>query len=605
MIKIISAELVLWGTLLLLFSCNSPKNSTETPGHKQIVSLVNEARSAASASPDRALVLCDSADALSRTYALVDTFDLAICRIRAKAVSNTGMPDSAFNILHRLYEQKKQWPDTGVLVRTLYDLGWYSYTGGNITTAEKYLDRTLGLMEQAHIERNRVSYMTVYADILIDRGKYTEAQDCLFKALRLAEAVKDTYSIALCYKGIGNVYSSCKNATDAINYYLSACEYFKSIKEQPMIVAVLTDIGLSYRKSRLDSALYFCNMALAADTGTGNIRTRVITLYNIGSIHAKMMNLDEARACYDQVIDICQKNNILHGLPKVYSGYATLENALGNTQKEAAYYTKAIDLSRQLGDNTTSIELMKSLLPVYKKTGEWEKYTRLSAEARVLEDSLMSTRNIIRLHDIAKSYDMEKKEMANQYLGMMLERENQMNRLWKSLLLLFVIAFLLTGILFTVNKRLKKGLESSYYILMEQYREERKQREKAEIKLFEVAQHTGSTRNLLDYFNNEKPYLNPDLKAADVMDTLSITYKELQDILSALNHPNFKSLLNHYRVQETVLRFEDPSFDHYTIEAIARDAGFGSKTRFYTIFESVKGVKPAFYRSQINLPARS
>jgi len=29
------------------------------------------------------------------------------------------------------------------------------------------------------------------------------------------------------------------------------------------------------------------------------------------------------------------------------------------------------------------------------------------------------------------------------------------------------------------------------------------------------------------------------------------------------------------------------------------------RATFYAVFETVKGVKPAFYRSQINLPARS
>ncbi|MFN7830597.1 MAG: hypothetical protein ACK5Q2_01310, partial [Bacteroidota bacterium] len=157
--------------------------------------------------------------------------------------------------------------------------------------------------------------------------------------------------------------------------------------------------------------------------------------------------------------------------------------------------------------------------------------------------------------------------------------------------------------LYLLNKRLKRGLESSYHILMEQYREEKKQREKAERELLDATQYTEKTRKLLEYFNTQRAYLNPDLKYTDVTDTLQFTYNELQASLEELNQPNFKAMLNHYRIQEVVLKFEDPSFDHYTIEAIAKDAGFGSKTRFYTIFESVKGVKPAFYRSQINLPA--
>ena len=137
---------------------------------------------------------------------------------------------------------------------------------------------------------------------------------------------------------------------------------------------------------------------------------------------------------------------------------------------------------------------------------------------------------------------------------------------------------------------------------MEQYREEKKQREIAEKELLDATRYTENTRKLLEYFNTEKAYLNAELKYTDLMDTLQLTYKELQDALDELNFPNFKALLNQYRVQEVVLKFEDPAFDHYTIEAIAKDAGFGSRAAFYVAFEAIKGVKPTFYRSQINLP---
>jgi AraC-like DNA-binding protein len=221
----------------------------------------------------------------------------------------------------------------------------------------------------------------------------------------------------------------------------------------------------------------------------------------------------------------------------------------------------------------------------------------------MLDDSLLNTEKKMQVQDIAKTYEIEKKEIERQYLSTSLEKENRNSRLWLSLMVFFSIAFVVTSVMIVVNRRLKKGLESSYHILMAQYREEKKQRERAENELSNALQFTENTRKLLDYFNTKKAYLNPELKSADVMEALQLNYRELQDALEELDYQNFKSLVNYYRVQEVVTKFEDPSFDHYTIESIAKDAGFGSKTRFYSTFESVKGVKPAFYRSQINARA--
>jgi tetratricopeptide (TPR) repeat protein len=588
---------------VLLFSfCKNRNAQPETPEHKQVAEVAARARSMTGTNPGQALAWCDTAEILARTYALTDSFDLKIGHIRANAVAAMGMPDSAFSIVSRMYEQKKQWPDTAAIVWALYKMGWYSYTGSHLSAADKYISRTINLMERAGIVKNRANYMTLYANILMDQGKYTEAQDCLFRAVRISESVKDTFALGLCYMGIGHVYIASKNMDKALEYYRKAYQSFDELHDREYSVSVLTDIGVSYLKSRPDSSLYYYNLALAADSGNTNVRTRVIILFNMGNALVNTGQMEKARQCFDQVFDICQKNGIASGMPRVYSGYGSLEALKGNVRKSEEYYRKAIALARQSGENITVIELMTALSDVYKNAGEWENYSKESEEARILEDTLLDVTKKMQLQDIANMYSMEKKEMEKQHLSTLLDGENKRSNLWLSLFFISAVALVILAFLYLLNKRLKRGLESSYHILMEQYREEKKQREIAEKELLDATRYTENTRKLLEYFNTEKAYLNAELKYTDLMDTLQLTYKELQDALDELNFPNFKALLNHYRVQEVVLKFEDPAFDHYTIEAIAKDAGFGSKTRFYTIFESVKGVKPSFYRSQINIP---
>jgi tetratricopeptide (TPR) repeat protein len=588
----------------LLFSCCKNRNTEpETPERKQIAEVIARARSLSGASPDQALALCDTAEILARSYALTDSFDLKIAHTRSNAIAAMGMPDSAFSTINRVYEQKKYWPDTAAWSWALYKMGWFSYRGGHIPTAENYLSKAIGLMDQAGIVKNKANYMTVYADILQDRGKYTEAQDCLFKAVRIAEGVKDTFALGLCYMGIGHVYVASNNMDKALEYYRKAYQSFNELNDRDQCVAVLTDMGLSFLKSSPDSSLYYYRLALAADSGNTSVNVRVITLFNMGNAFFKLGQLEKARSYYDEVLDICQKNGILSGLPKVYSGYGTLEALKGNIRQAEDYYRKAIALARQSGDNATVLELMTVLSGLYKEAGEWERYATVSGETRLLEDTLLDAKKKMQLQDIANAYNLEKKEMQTQYLSTLLESENKRSNLWLSLFFISAAALAITLFFYFLNKRLKKDLESSYYILMDQYREEKKQREKMEVELSETAQYTDNTRKVLDYFSIQKAHLNPELKYTDLMDALKLTHNALQAALEELNYPNFKALLNHYRVQEVVLKFEDPAFDHYTIEAIAHDAGFGSRGNFYLVFESVKGVKPAFYRSQINLPS--
>jgi len=588
--------------VLLFSSCKNRNAQPETPEHKQIAEVAARARSMTGTNPGQALALCDTAEILARSYALTDSFDLKIANTRAGAIAAMGMPDSAFSIVSRLYEQKKYWPDTAAMVRILYNMGWYSYTGGHIPAAENYISRTISLVERANIVKNRANYMTFYADILRDRGKFTEAQDCLFKAVRIAESVKDTFALGFCYMGIGHVYVASSNMDKALEYYRKAYQSFDELHDREYSVNVLTDIGVSYLKSRPDSSLYYYNLALAADSGNTNVRTRVIILFNMGNALVTTGQMEKARQYFDQVFDICQKNGIASGMPKVYSGYGSLEALKGNILKAEDYYRKAIALARQSGDNATVLELMTALSSVFRNAGEWESYAKLSVETQMLEDTLLDATKKMQLQDIASTYNLEKKEMEKQHLSTLLDGENKRSNLWLLLFFISAVALVILAFLYLLNKRLKRGLESSYRILMEQYREEKKQREIAEKELLDATQYTENTRKLLEYFNTQKAYLNPELKSADVTDALQLTYIELQDSIEELNYPNFKAMLNDYRVQEVILKFENPAFDHYTIEAIAIDAGFGSRGNFYLVFESVKGVKPAFYRSQINLP---
>ncbi len=580
---------------LLVCSCKNGDKDSAVSGYKQIGELTGSAGNLANSSPGEALLLCDSAEMLAVKYALTDSFALPVAFIRASAVNALGMPDSAYSIVNSLYENRKQWPDTVTLSRCLYNLGRFSFNGGHIPRAEKYFARNISLMEQAGLEKNLTGSLTLYAEVLKERGRLTEAQEVLFRAVRISEKNRDTFRLATCYAGIGAIYIGLKNITNAQDYYKKAYQAYCDARRQEYLSSALNDIGVSYRKTNPDSALYFYNQALSMESDSSDFMA--ILLYNKGNVYVDLGQYEKAREYYDGALRLCKKNNIAAGFPKVYSGYATLESKCGHDSKAEEYYTKAIRLTEEMGDILTTLELMKSLQPVYEKTGQWNKYTKLNTEIRILDDSLLNTEKKMQVQDIAKTYEIEKKEIERQYLSASLEKENRNSRLWLSLMVFFSIAFIVTSVMIVVNRRLKKGLESSYHILMAQYREEKKQREKmAE----EYSQYSESTQKLIHYLDTEKSWLNAELKVADAVKILEISFDDLYDALRELGHPNFKSLLNYYRIQEVVQKLENPDFDHFTIEAIAKESGFGSRTRFYTAFEAIKGVTPTFYRSQIN-----
>ncbi|MGD0581705.1 MAG: AraC family transcriptional regulator [Bacteroidales bacterium] len=106
-------------------------------------------------------------------------------------------------------------------------------------------------------------------------------------------------------------------------------------------------------------------------------------------------------------------------------------------------------------------------------------------------------------------------------------------------------------------------------------------------------------KKLISYMENDRPYLNRDLSIHDLSSLTDIPRHYITQVLNEKYGRNFFTFINEYRVKEVISMFADPKFNHYTILAIAYDAGFNSKTTFNSIFKSQTGQTPSAYREKL------
>ena len=105
---------------------------------------------------------------------------------------------------------------------------------------------------------------------------------------------------------------------------------------------------------------------------------------------------------------------------------------------------------------------------------------------------------------------------------------------------------------------------------------------------------------LLQYMDDEKPYIDGDLTIDDLSRKTGIPRHYITEVLNEKHGRNFFSFINEYRVREVISRIKDPKFQHYTILAIAFDSGFNSKSTFNSFFKAHMGKTPSAYREQIS-----
>lgn len=97
---------------------------------------------------------------------------------------------------------------------------------------------------------------------------------------------------------------------------------------------------------------------------------------------------------------------------------------------------------------------------------------------------------------------------------------------------------------------------------------------------------------------SEQLYKNPDLKLEDLSARLNISHHKLSQLLNDNIGESFRNYINRHRVEKAILLLQKNEL--FTVEAIAYESGFTSKSGFYTTFKKVTGTTPANFRKQLN-----
>jgi Predicted periplasmic ligand-binding sensor domain len=97
------------------------------------------------------------------------------------------------------------------------------------------------------------------------------------------------------------------------------------------------------------------------------------------------------------------------------------------------------------------------------------------------------------------------------------------------------------------------------------------------------------------YMEEEKPYLNVNLKLSDVADATKMQQNEISHAINQFQGQSFADYINGYRVNELIARLTHEKESNLKITGIAFDCGFFSKASFYRAFKKATGMTPGEY----------
>jgi len=102
---------------------------------------------------------------------------------------------------------------------------------------------------------------------------------------------------------------------------------------------------------------------------------------------------------------------------------------------------------------------------------------------------------------------------------------------------------------------------------------------------------------LLTFMTSEKPYLDSLLTIKDLGQKITIPSYHLSQIINENFRQNFFDFINSYRIEEAKRQLHDPKNNHISIQGIAFEVGFNSKSAFNNAFKKYTDMTPSEFRS--------
>lgn len=98
-----------------------------------------------------------------------------------------------------------------------------------------------------------------------------------------------------------------------------------------------------------------------------------------------------------------------------------------------------------------------------------------------------------------------------------------------------------------------------------------------------------------NYFKVEQPFLNKNLTIGHISIALNVSNRELSYIINNYYRLRFNDFINKYRIEYIIHKYQENQLNHFTIESIAFDAGFKSRSTFYNAFNKIYNMTPSEY----------
>lgn len=447
------------------------------------------------------------------------------------------------------------------------------------------------------------------------QGEFEMALEYYFKSLRIKEKMNDYAGIAVTLNNIASVYYYLEKYQEALDMHFQAIEIEEKIDDKVGLVYSYNNIGEIYvKQEKLNDAEQAILKSITLNEEQPDNYVQSLNYALLVDIYHKMDRHNEALAYLKKSLRLNEQIADIDGITFSYLQIGRFYIDLGDINKAIINLKKSYDLAHESGYKSRITEAARELAKVYKERGKHSeafKYMEVYANTK---DSVYREESARQIEEMKTKYETEKKEKEIQIQNLQLAK-NEVTIKKKNIALgsstgggfLFLIFVILIYLQYRKKNKayqhlVKQNLEA---VQCERMREQKGISPKKEIidkyqkSTLSDKQKNEMISKLIDLMENDKVYTDRNLNVDELASRLDTNRTYLSQAINEYFRQNFNSMINEYRVKEARQLLTSEEFKHLSIEGIANQVGFNSKSSFNIAFKNFTGLTPSYYLNSV------
>ncbi len=234
-----------------------------------------------------------------------------------------------------------------------------SYTYWELNKLKKYLSLNKEALKIAqslkHKKENSKSLISI-GNFYWKLDNYSEALNSYQEAFRIIQGLKNKENESICLTNIGVIYEKIGNYDKALEYLTKALTIDKQLGDDVYISMDLNNIGESFRSKGIITgnnkdfhiALDYFNACLKLTRKTGDKKTEVYVLNNIGLVHADLRNYFDALKYFQSAYEKAEEIQDIEAMGMILTNTGIVHFDQGNYEEAIKSYFKAIELANKI-----------------------------------------------------------------------------------------------------------------------------------------------------------------------------------------------------------------------------------------------------------------